>query len=199
MKTFDEVLLRKLYVEKGLTINAMCKILRTSSHTLGRELKKLGITRTNSEIHKKHGMSDSRPYKIWQGMKTRCDNRNAKKYHLYGGKGIKYCDKWRTFEGFWDDMGGSYKDGLTLDRLDNNVNYCKENCRWGSYYIQNNNKSDNVNAGKNVKELMEITGLSQNAIYRRIRLGWSKEEIINTPKLSNNGQEKSKEGGEQVC
>lgn len=182
MRTFNEEVLRQLYIEERLTIKEMCKILKTSSHTLGRELQKIGIVRKPSDVHTKHGMSKLRAYKIWQGMKTRCDNPKAKKYPLYGGRGISYCGKWHSFEGFWEDMGGSYKEGLTLDRLDNKVGYCKTNCRWASYYVQNNNKADNLKINKSVKELMTITGLSQNAIYHRIKLGWSESEIINTPR-----------------
>jgi predicted XRE-type DNA-binding protein len=63
-------------------------------------------------------------------MKTRCDNPKNEFYADYGGRGITYCDKWKTFEGFWEDMAEGYSDDLTLNRRRVNENYCKENCEW---------------------------------------------------------------------
>lgn len=77
-----------------------------------------------------HGLSNKHPlYKIWKTMRQRCNNPNNKKYHRYGGRGIRVCDRWDEFPNFLEDMGPSWKDGLTLDRRDNNSNYEPSNCR----------------------------------------------------------------------
>ena len=81
-------------------------------------------------IGKAFGLLQTIFYKKWVGMKRRCQNKNDKIYLRYGAKGILVCKNWQTFEGFYKDMYFSYKDGLKLDRIDNNKGYLKENCRW---------------------------------------------------------------------
>lgn len=78
----------------------------------------------------KHGMSKTRQYQIWADMKDRCTNPKNKSYIRYGGRGISYDPKWETFEGFWEDMETGYSNNLTIERIDNNTNYCKTNCTW---------------------------------------------------------------------
>ena len=66
-------------------------------------------------------------YHPWAAMKSRCRNEKTKEYINYGGRGIDYCDEWEHFENFARDMG-MRPDGTTLERIDNEVGYCKENC-----------------------------------------------------------------------
>ena len=78
-----------------------------------------------------HGMVGTRPYKIWQNMKTRCYYPSHKSYVNYGGAGITVCPEWKdSFHTFWEDMREGYEEHLTIDRKDPKGNYCKENCRW---------------------------------------------------------------------
>lgn len=77
-----------------------------------------------------HGMSYTRIHRIWRGMKGRCNVSKNPRYSDYGGRGITYDKKWETFEGFFEDMGVSYEEELSLERTDCNGNYCKENCTW---------------------------------------------------------------------
>ena len=77
-----------------------------------------------------HQMSSHKVYKVWASMRQRCINPKCKAYAKYGAKGITCDDAWKTFEGFWADMGSTYEDGLTIDRMDSSKGYSKDNCRW---------------------------------------------------------------------
>ena len=78
-------------------------------------------------------------YIKWSTMKRRCDNKNTKDYPHYGGRGIAYCDRWKLFSNFYEDMGDSYQEGLSLDRREPNGNYEPGNCRWVELKIQKQN------------------------------------------------------------
>lgn len=86
--------------------------------------------------NKTHGMSGTRIYNIWEGMKRRCKGTSkfAKEYYL--DKGIEYDPRWEKFENFYEDMKTGYSGDLTLDRIDPNGDYCKENCRWVDRSVQ---------------------------------------------------------------
>lgn len=87
-----------------------------------------------------HGMSQTRFWYCWRQIKSKCDNPKCFGYEYYGGRGITYDPRWKYFENFLDDMFEGYSDTLTIDRIDTNGNYCKENCRWTTDSIQMHNK-----------------------------------------------------------
>lgn len=101
--------------------------------------------------HTKHGMSYSHIYKVWVGIRTRCYNPKNARYYCYGGRGIKVCDRWlESFINFRDDMADSYKDGLQLDRINNDGNYEPSNCRWVTASENMKNRQIKANFQSNV-------------------------------------------------
>ena len=78
----------------------------------------------------KHRMCGTHIHNTWRGLKTRCDNPSNTAYIYYGGKGITYQESWKEFSNFLSDMIGTYKSGLSIDRINSNGNYTKENCQW---------------------------------------------------------------------
>lgn len=117
-------------------------------------------------------------------MKTRCNNPNAKSYHRYGGRGISVCDRWsRNFWSFVEDMYPTYKEGLTLDRVDNMRGYEPSNCRWATTEQQHSNKENNVKIGYNNRlyteaQLSKKTGINRSTLQQRRSLGWTDYEIV---------------------
>ena len=130
-----------------------------------------------------HGFSNHRVYKIYQGMIARCYNPKHVYYSYYGGRGIEVCTLWKNDrkEFFSWAMNNGYSDGLLLDRIDNNGDYCPENCRWVDKLTQGNNKCNNrkVMFGDKLLSLMQIerlTGIDHRTIGRRLDAGWTVEQ-----------------------
>lgn len=128
------------------------------------------------EMHTTHGLSQSRIYKVYSGMKKRCYDKNHKLYNRYGGRGIKICDEWlNDFMAFYNwSMANGYQDDLTIDRIDNNKGYSPDNCRWVTMLEQAQNTSKNVNItykGKTqtISAWSRETGIPQNTISRRFK------------------------------
>src|SRR5574344_1158020 len=111
-------------------------------------------------------------YISWQSMKSRCRNPKETGYEYYGGRGITYDPEWELFENFYRDMG-ERPEGMSLDRIDVNGNYCKENCRWatGSEQMYNQRKRKTNTSGR--------TGVS---FYTK-RGKWSAEICIDNTKI----------------
>ncbi len=122
-----------------------------------------------------HGKRNTRIYEIYYNMRDRCLNSNNHAYQNYGGRGINICKKWETFEGFYEDMKDGYKDNLTLERVDNDGNYSKENCIWASYKQQARNRRSTLfikckGEKRPLIEVCEELNLKYKTIHRRIRV-----------------------------
>lgn len=129
--------------------------------------------------------TDGREYSIWTDMRNRCSNPRNKRFDRYGGRGIRVCSQWDRFDVFLSNMG-KCPSRHTLDRIDNDGNYEPGNCRWATYQQQHTNMSRNRRLTLNgrtmcLSEWARENGLTPDAVYARIKLGWSAERAITQP------------------
>lgn len=87
----------------------------------------------------KHGLRSHRLYRTWNNMMSRCYNSKCHDYNWYGARGVSVCEDWHSVKNFINDMEPSYEEGLTIDRINVNGDYCKENCRWITHEEQQGN------------------------------------------------------------
>lgn len=137
-----------------------------------------------------HGMTNTPTWKVWKGIIKRCTQLRCKAYPNYGGRGIKVCDKWLTFAGFYEDMG-ERPTGLTIERVDFNGDYCKENCKWAPQSEQASN-TRRVRFVEVNGERMSLTracaalGIRYSRVLDRInKLGWPIEKAMEGEKRVN--------------
>lgn len=126
-----------------------CNVLNCKNKYHGRGYCALHLARlrrhgdakkTTKRTPVKHGLSNTPEYTTWEGMLSRCYNKKSVKYMYYGGRGITICDRWKeNFPSFLEDMGNKPSKSHTLDRIDNDGNYEKSNCRWVTMTHQNRN------------------------------------------------------------
>lgn len=117
-----------------------------------------------------HGQTGSATYKIWCGMKKRCNQKNSPVYYKYGGRGIQVCDRWNSFENFLEDMGERPR-GLTIERIDNNGNYEPGNCRWATPIEQGSNKRNTICAfpGESLRQTAIRLGVNYKSLWKLYR------------------------------
>ena len=131
-------------------------------------------------------MHKTRIYQIWTDIKQRCNNEKWSRYDRYWWRWITYDKKWETFEWFYEDMKEWYNDNLTIDRIDVNWNYCKENCKWSTRIEQMNNTTFNKfltynNKTQTVTQWANELWINRDKIYARLlKLNWSTERTLST-------------------
>jgi hypothetical protein len=148
-------------------------------------------------INKTHGYASngeiSSTYKIWVGMKKRCLNVNDRAFKYYGGRGIKVCERWvNSFENFLADMG-ERPVGKSLGRINNDGNYCPENCRWETDIQQANNSRNcrYINFGGKIQPATAWAhelGLAPSVLLWRLNNDWTIEQAFTTPQGHTFGQ-----------
>ena len=128
-----------------------------------------------AERLKKHGLSTSSEYRIYKAMINRCYNEKVESYPRYGGRGIKVCQEWiGSFETFYRDMGARPSPDYSIERRDNNGNYCPGNCHWATRKEQANNKRNNVlhddGTGilRSITEIAELAGVPRATVASRV-------------------------------
>lgn len=179
-----------------------CGTTRAVSGALLRNGQSTSCGCYNHEIIKKENPDyKTKLYGIHASMKRRCCCENEKSYANYGGRGIKVCEEWlNDFQAFkqWA-LASGYVRGLTLDRIDNDGDYCPENCRWVTHKVQNNNTRRNVlveidGVTKTLTEWAESSGIKTMTLKRRMELGWNGRDLLKPVNKKNSHPDAIKKG-----
>ena len=130
--------------------------------------------------------NNERLYNIWLGIKKRCYSPKDSHYERYGLRGISMCDEWKSdYSSFrsWAITNG-YDDKLSIDRIDNDKGYSPDNCRWADNSTQQNNRSSCIyitykDETHTLKEWSKIRDINYQTLYRRYKLKWSVDRMLN--------------------
>lgn len=167
-----------------------CQCGRTFQRVAG-ELKRSVTCGKQCPIHKEklsktrttHGLTNHKLFAVWRSMNDRCRLPSHHAWKNYGGRGITVCDRWqKNFMNFWEDMKPGWSVGLTLDRINNELGYSPENCRWATRSQQaRNTRKSRISA--ETFETAKRNGVKQSTLLYRIDHGWSMEEASTTPPM----------------
>lgn len=140
----------------------------------------------HKEAVTKHGDWNHTIFKRWKAMIQRCYNPKDKSYKNYGARGIEVCDRWHDYANFKADMLPLFTKGLTLDRINNNLGYAPDNCRWTTTAQQNRNYSRNImltHDGRTMclKDWSGTLGFCYGTLWDRYKRGWSVDKLLTTP------------------
>ena len=135
-----------------------------------------------------HGLSGTKLYYIWIEMRQRCTNPNHRHFRHYGKRGITVCEEWlHDFETFREwALSNGYKDGLSIDRRNNDGNYHPDNCRWVQQVTQCNNTRrckmiTYQDQCMSMADWARFLGINYRVLRSRFRIGWSTERAFETP------------------
>jgi hypothetical protein len=135
-------------------------------------------------LNYRHGMARTRFYKAWYGIIERCENANHERFKDYGGRGITVCPEWHDFKVFYEwAMTNGYREGLQIDRKDNDGPYTPWNCRWVTQIQNSRNKRTTkfitINGvTKTLIEWSETAGIASGTIMTRIKNGWAESRLL---------------------
>ena len=142
----------------------------------------------NKNPNYKHGLKNTRLFRVWNNILSRCYNSNASHFHRYGGRGVTVCDQWRNdFKVFYDwAMSHGYSDELTIDRINNDGNYEPSNCRWVDIKTQARNRNNNhyvtINGiTKTLTEWCNYYSINYRTVQDRIKRGWTEHKALTHP------------------
>lgn len=141
-----------------------------------------------------HGLTGHPLFYLWKGMRQRCENPKTTEFRLYGGRGIKVCERWQNFANFLADMGDR-PSGASLDRINNDGNYEPGNCRWATPKQQglNTRKTWKISyAGEtmSLRDWAARLGMSKNGLKERLAK-WPLEKALTVPPESNRGRRRA--------
>ena len=181
----------KLSVSKFLNIDATSKQAKwqcicdcgSITFVLGANLRR-GTTASCGCMQgpMKHGKSGSREYRTWSQMKSRCDNPANPGFVHYGARGITVCESWRnSFECFFADMGEASV-GMSIDRIDVNLGYFKENCRWASQKQQNRNRRSTKLSAEDAVEIKNNISDTSRFLASKYQISASQVQRIRSGK-----------------
>ena len=171
--------------------------------TCGCDNKSRNLYKMLKKIHSTDNISKIPIYNSWMSMRRRCLDKKCKIYKNYGGRGITICDRWRdSFVNFYEDMG-PLPDGHTIDRIDNDGGYYKNNCKWSTPRQQCNNKRNTryatINGDtKSFADWSRELNISISTINSRVRRYFSNEEAVTTPVDKNRDGWKNKRKNERI-
>lgn len=137
-----------------------------------------------------HGNRYHPMYNRYMGMMQRCYYEKSHEYKNYGARGIAVCERWRnSFDAFVEDMGLPPSDELTIDRINNNEGYSKENCRWATKKEQSINRrvTKFIEADGRIlcySDWSRLLGLTKIGVNKRMASGWTEEMAVSAPKFS---------------
>lgn len=185
---------RLTILERAPRYKVVCQCDCGEQPTVSARALKYGATRSCGCLHSEqlaarnrtHGQAESRTYRIWSGMLTRCTNPNRREFKWYGGAGIRVCHRWQKFENFLADMGEAPPE-LSIERRDTRGDYCAENCYWATDKQQADNRTDSIRLTYDgetlpLTEWASRTGVAYGTLKSRIRLGWPVQRILTAPK-----------------
>ena len=143
----------------------------TMGHTKSCGCLKAEIIRS---VRVTHGKSNSKAYRCWRKMKNRCMDSSDPAFCNYGGRGITVSASWLKFDNFYSDMGDP-PEGTSIERVDNDLGYSKENVVWASRIEQSRNKRNTLKVvveGKimPVSKVAEVTGIPYKTLYARLKV-----------------------------
>lgn len=193
-KTFGRLFVIKENGRLGQHLSYFCQCSCGNQVTVRGNSLRSGNTTSCGCVHKamigklnfKHGLKRGREYSSWQMMIDRCTNKNSKSWNSYGGRGITVCNRWKDFSKFYQDMG-ERPENHTLERIDNNLGYSLENCKWATVKEQNRNTRRTrlleINGvTKCVTDWCDYFGINKRTVSNRINRGkWPVELAITTP------------------